>query len=169
MFDVSLGHFGFLLQPREPTCPEGISSFVTRGNTSALGACRQGSRKFTAAKLESRGGLNDPKFFHLFSDELLTCCSHHPRRWARPRENMRLENWYSEGFWFFLLQFAPSYIEWECFLKIISTYIYVWLCTTCLYVTWLETIFSQHKTLLFMRVNWCKMGLIRTFVEAHQH
>lgn len=35
-------YFGFLLQPGEPTCPEGISSFVTRGNTRALGACRQG-------------------------------------------------------------------------------------------------------------------------------
>ena len=36
--------------------PEGISSFVTRGNTSALGACRPGSLSFTVAKLESWGG-----------------------------------------------------------------------------------------------------------------
>lgn len=60
-------------------------------------------------------------FVHLFSDELLTCCSccSHPKTSARPREDMRLENWYSEGFWFFLLRFAPSYIEWDCCLVFI--------------------------------------------------
>lgn len=123
LFDFSLGLFWFPPSTeRAVSCPEGISSFVTRGNTRALGACRQGSRNFTVAKLESRGGLNDPKFCSpFFSDELLTCCSccSHPKTSARPREDMRLENWYSEGFWFFLLRFAPSYIEWDCCLVFI--------------------------------------------------